>query len=110
LSFILDQLIRVFWFLVFERHRMKDALGIMRGSVAGRLLREFFERARSRNERIHEIASHAARNSSEGADGNTVFCLGLFELLDGLSGCVHYLADLALAKANGFAHRGDPAA
>jgi len=48
------------------------------------------------------------RNSSKGADGNTVFCFSLFELLDGLSRCAHFLAYFALANAKSLAYRGDP--
>jgi hypothetical protein len=87
---------------------MEDAFGVMRGSLASRSLRQFRERAGSRNECVNEFASHSSRNSSKGADGNTVFCFSLFELLDGLSGCAQFLAYFALANAKSLAYRGDP--
>src|SRR5713101_4702188 len=89
---------------------MKDASGVLCGPFASRLLRQFRERAGSRNEHVDELAAHASRNSPEGADCDAVFGFSPFELLDGLPGRVHFLSHLTLAKPKGFAHRGDPSA
>ncbi len=65
-SLIRDQLTLVFWFLVFQGHRMEDAFGVMRGSLESRSLRQFRERAGSRNACVNEFASHASRNFPKG--------------------------------------------
>src|SRR6266576_3270092 len=97
-------------FLVFERHCMNDAFHITRGSLASGLFRQFRERARLRYKYVDQVAAHGSGNSPNGTERDAVLGFGLFELLDGLSRCPHFLADLALAKAEGLAHRGDPSA
>src|SRR5439155_20134936 len=86
---------------------MNDAFHITSGSVASGLFRQFRERARLRYKYVDQVVAHGSGNSLNGAERNAVFGFGLFELLDGLSRCPHFLAGLTLAKAEGIAHRGD---
>src|SRR6202043_1682098 len=96
--------------LVFERHRMNGTFEITSGLLASGLFCEFGERAGLRREYIDQFAAHGSGNSPKGTECDAVFGFGLFELLDGLPRSVHSLADLALAKAEGLGHRGDPPA
>jgi hypothetical protein len=108
LRFILDQLGGVFGFLVFERHGMDDAFDIMSGSLASGLFSEFGKRTGPGHEHVDHVATHGSRNAPKGAERDAVFGFGLLELLDGLSRCPHFLADLTLAKAKRLAQRSDP--
>src|SRR3979409_613952 len=54
--------------------------------------------------------AHGSGNSPNGTERDAVLGFSLLELLDGLSRCPHFLADLSLAKAEGLAHRSDPSA
>src|SRR5256884_7623316 len=78
---------------------MNDAFHITRGSLASGLFRQFRERARLRYKYVDQVAAHGSGNSPNGTERDAVLGFGLFELLDGLSRCPHFLADLALAKA-----------
>src|SRR5437016_11474032 len=80
---------------------MNDAFHITRGSLASGLFRQFRERARLRYKYVDQVAAHGSGNSPNGTERDAVLGFGLFELLDGLSRCPHFLADLALAKAEG---------
>src|SRR5437762_9386315 len=82
---------------------MNDAFHITRGSLASGLFRQFRERARLRYKYVDQVAAHGSGNSPNGTERDAVLGFGLFELLDGLSRCPHFLADLALAKAEGLA-------
>jgi hypothetical protein len=83
---------------------MNDAFDIKSGLLASGLFCELRERAGLRHEYVDQVAAHGSGNSSKGTERDAVFGFGLFELLDGLSRSVHFLADLALAKAEGLAH------
>src|SRR5215470_3941251 len=107
---MLDQLVGVFRFLVLERHRMNDAFNIISCSLASGLFRKFRKRAGSRHEEVDQVTTHRSGNSAESTDGDTIFGFSLFELLDGLAGCPHFLADLPLAEAESLTHRSDPSA
>jgi len=97
-------LVGVFGFLVFERHRMNDAFDITSGLLASGPFCEFCKRAGLRHEYVDQFAAHGSGNSPKGTECDAVFGFGLFELLDGLSGCPHFFADLALAEAEGLAN------
>src|ERR1700757_609711 len=87
---------------------MHDAFDIASGLLTRRVFREFREGARLRYECVHQFAAHGSGNSPEGTKCDAVFGFCPFELLDGLSRCAHFLADLPQAKAERFARRGDP--
>jgi hypothetical protein len=82
----------------------------MGGSFASGLFGEFGERTGPRHEHIDNLAIHGSRNAPKGTERDTVFGFGLFELLDGLPCCPHFLGYLSLAKTKRLAYGGDPAA
>jgi hypothetical protein len=104
LRLILGQLGGVLGLLVFKRHRMDDAFDITSDSLASGFFGEFRERAGRRHEYVNQLAPHGCGNSPKGTERNAVFGFGLFKLLDRLSRYPHFLADLALAKAERLAH------
>lgn len=87
---------------------MNDAFDITGDSLASGFFCEFREGAGLRHEYIDQFAPHRSHNAPQGTERDAGFGFGLFKLLDGLSGCPHFLADLALAKAQRLAHGGDP--
>jgi hypothetical protein len=110
LCFVLSQLVGVIRFLVFERHCMDHAFDITSRSRARRFFRQVRERARPRHDYVNQVAAHGAGNPPKGAKRDAVFGFGVFKLLDGLPGCAHFLADLALTKGKRLARRGEPPA
>ncbi len=108
MDFILDQLTGVLWFLVFKRHGMDDALNVLSCLLALGVFREFHKRASPWNEHVDQFAAQGSGNAPKGTDCDTVFGLGSFKLLNSLSRCVHFLADLSQAEAKCLAHGGEP--
>jgi hypothetical protein len=79
-------------------------------SRARRFFRQVQERTRPWHDYVDQVAAHGSGNPPKGAKRDAVFGFGVFKLLDGLSGCAHFLGDLALAKAKRLARRLEPPA
>jgi hypothetical protein len=87
---------------------MDDAFDIPSRTRARRFFRQVRERTSPRHDYIDQVAAHGSGNPPKGAKRDAVFGFGVFELLDCLSGCAHFLGDLALAKAKRLARRREP--